>query len=91
MTQMEQHTAVSDEDWKCPNPFDKTLREMIDFDFIDFNKDQNTENVTYKAALLQKEQFNSANIAEHFIHRKAGNSIGIKRTCGVSYVKKTES
>lgn len=52
LTQMDQHTAVSDEDWKCPNPFDKTLREMIDFDFIDFNKDQNTENVTYKAALL---------------------------------------
>jgi hypothetical protein len=63
----------------------------VDHGFIDFNNNEETDNVTYMAAKLQKEQFNSANIAEHFIHRKAGNSIGIKRTCGVSYVKRTES
>ena len=64
----------------------------MDLDFVDFNReDVQTANVRYEAAKLQREQFNSANIAEHFIHRKAGNTIGIKRTCGVSYVKKTES
>lgn len=47
--------------------------------------------MVYTAAKLQRDQFKSANIAEHFIHRKAGNTIGIKRTCGVSYVKHTES
>ena len=74
------------------NPFDKSIREYQSCNFIDYNKNQSAaEHLNYSAAQLQREQFNSANIAEHFIHRKAGDTIGIKRTCGVSYVKQTES
>lgn len=87
------------------NPFDKTLRNQSVVRFVDFNN-LATENNQYKPALIQKEQQKEAladqpppsqpaaasysSSGTHFIHKKQ-SQCNIRRSAGVSYVKKSES
>ena len=50
------------------NPFDPTIREIGNKEFLDFCK-PNRDNETYFPALLQKEQEESTNFRDHFIHK----------------------
>ena len=72
------------------NPFNKQIRLQSGVHFIDFNNQQ-TENNSYKPALIQREQDNmDAKASTHFIHKKQ-SQCNIKRTAGVSYILKSES
>lgn len=79
----------------CANAYDKSIRQIDapKMNFLDLSTENSAINI-YGPAMMQKNHFESKDYMKHFIHSGKGgtqSSCAVKRMCGVSYIKKTES